>query len=68
MLSLMLNLALLVLALFLVILACLETGWRIRARHLANETPSSDAGLSALSLADRATVANMALSAARSSP
>lgn len=49
MLTLMFNLALLVLALFLAILLCLEIGWRIRAKHLAAETPSSDAGLSAIS-------------------
>jgi hypothetical protein len=38
----------LVLALFAGILACIEIGWRIRARNLATETEKSDAGLNAL--------------------
>jgi hypothetical protein len=38
----------LVLSLFVAILLCLECGWRLRARHLADETPNSEAGLSAL--------------------
>ena len=38
----------LVLGLFAGILICLELGWRVRTRTLANETEKSDAGLNAL--------------------
>ena len=48
MLAVMLLFIVLVLSLFVAILLCLEVGWRLRTRHLANETPNSEAGLSAL--------------------
>ena len=48
MLAVMLTFVEMVLGLFAAILACLEVGWRVRARYLADETPNSDAGLTAL--------------------
>jgi hypothetical protein len=48
MLAVMLLFIVLVLSLFVAILLCLELGWRLRTRHLADETPNSEAGLSAL--------------------
>jgi hypothetical protein len=44
----MLTFALMVLTLFAAILVCLEVGWRIRSKGLAEETSASDAGLNAL--------------------
>jgi hypothetical protein len=44
----MLEFVLLVAALFVSILICLEIGWRIRIRELPSETADSDAGLNAL--------------------
>jgi hypothetical protein len=48
MLAVMLGSVMIVLALFVGILVCLELGWRIRSKQLAKEPANFDAGLSAL--------------------
>jgi hypothetical protein len=51
MLAVMLDFVTIVLGLFAGILICLELGWRIRRKHLENETANSDAGLGTLASA-----------------